>query len=136
MNSCAAREAETRKFHALLLTLLQSTSEPPSQNLPGWAIKLKTLLHDRWCEVVPLDESAQELGVHPVTISKSFARYFGCTYGTYLRKLKIERSIPLVKDPRLSLTQVALRCGFSDQSHFTRSFKEATGLLPRDVRRN
>ncbi len=59
------------------------------------------------------------IGVHPVTISKYFPRYFSCTLGEYMRKLKIEKSLSLIKSPGNSLTNVAYACGFFDQSHFT-----------------
>jgi AraC family transcriptional regulator len=47
-----------------------------------------------------------------------------------MRKLKIERSLEMLKTPGIRLTDVAYDCGFFDQSHFTRTFKQLTGLLP------
>lgn len=101
---------------------------------PLWITKLYEILNDRWAETVSLEELAVTLNVHPVTISKYFTRYFSCTYGEYMRKLKIDRSLFLIKNSELSLTEIALQCGFADQSHFTRNFKKITGFLPKDFK--
>lgn len=47
-----------------------------------------------------------------------------------MRKLKVEKSLRLIKAARLSLTGVAHERGFSDRSRFTRTFKRFTGFLP------
>ncbi|HXL58492.1 MAG TPA: helix-turn-helix domain-containing protein, partial [Chitinophagaceae bacterium] len=45
-------------------------------------------------------------------------------------KLRIEKAIELIKLHTHSLTEVAYLTGFSDQSHFTRIFKQHTGKNP------
>lgn len=97
---------------------------------PPWVDALRALLHDRWNEQLTLEDLSAAAGVHPVTVSKCFPKYFSCTLGGYMRKLKVEQSLRLIKASRLSLTDVAHECGFSDQSHFTRTFKRLTGFLP------
>jgi len=48
----------------------------------------------------------------------------------------VEQDQGLLRDGRLSLSDVALSCGFADQSHFTRVFTKLTGLNPSAWRRN
>ena len=115
---------------SLLLELLSHPSEE-TDKLPLWVPLLKDLLHDSWNEKLSLAQMAAFLDLHPITISKNFRKYFHCTLGEYQRKLKINQSIPLIKNSEMSLTEIAMHCGFSDQSHFIRNFKEATGFLPR-----
>ncbi|NRF37524.1 helix-turn-helix transcriptional regulator [Pedobacter sp. LMG 31643] len=45
-------------------------------------------------------------GVHPVTVSKYFNRYFGMGFGKYRRQLKVERAIHLIATGNVSLTEV------------------------------
>ena len=47
----------------------------------------------------------------------------------------MEQNKGLLRDGRLSLSDVALSCGFADQSHFTRVFTKLTGLTPGAWRR-
>lgn len=102
---------------------------------PEWIGELRDILNDRWDENLSLAELSCALNVHPVTISKYFTKYFGCTFGEYMRRLRIGKSINLIKSSRLSLTEIALHCGFYDQSHFTRNFKELTGFLPKEYKK-
>lgn len=102
---------------------------------PVWVHRLKQLLNDQWNTPFDLHDLAMMAGVHPVTISKYFPHYFGMTLSSYLKSIKIEKSILLIKTTSLSLTEIAYACGFADQAHFTRSFKEYTRFLPKDFRK-
>jgi AraC family transcriptional regulator len=115
----------------LLLYLICADPKAESGNgLPCWVKLIKELLHDRWNLQLSLHDLSQATGIHPVTISKFFQKYFSCTFGEYMRRLKIEKSLQLIKTSTASLTEIAHECGFSDQSHFTRTFKQLTGFLP------
>ena len=48
----------------------------------------------------------------------------------YMRKLKTEKALSMIRFPENSLTSIAYACGFFDQSHFTRIFKQLNGILP------
>ena len=119
----------------LSLLSLVSRQNNSGNKKPGWIHILDQLLHDRWRETITLEELSLAAGVHPITISKHFSRYFSCTLGEYNRKLKTEKAIELIKTSKNSLTDIAYQCGFSDQSHFSRTFKEITGLLPRQYQK-
>jgi AraC family transcriptional regulator len=75
------------------------------------------------------------VGVHPVTLARAFRRAFGCTVGEYVRRLRIERAARQLADSDLSLAEIALGAGFSDQSHFSNLFRRHTGLSPFQFRR-
>lgn len=96
-----------------------------------WMNELNDILNDEWNKNHSLSELSQCLNVHPVTISKNFNKHFGSTYGDYVRKLRIDRSLTLIKNTNHSLTEIAFLCGFADQSHFIRVFKNHTGLNPK-----
>jgi len=102
---------------------------------PIWVKHIEELLNDCWNESPTLSELSMKLQLNPVTISKHFPKYFGCTYGEYMRRLKIDRSLFLVQDQELPLTEIAMHCGFSDQSHFIRTFKSQTVFLPRQFQK-
>lgn len=119
-------------IHALLLDVLHDTQRTHHDAcVPAWVKTIRELLHDRWNEVVTLDELSQAAGVHPVTISKCFPRHFGASIGDYMRGIKVEKAAILIKNTNLTLSEIAFVCGFSDQSHFIRLFKQHTGFLPK-----
>lgn len=106
-----------------------------TEKMPKWISIIHNLLHDRWNETLSLEDLSKAADVHPGTISYYFPKYFLCTLGTYMRKLKVERALQYIKSSDKPLTDIAYECGFFDQSHFIRTFKEFTGLLPSVYRR-
>lgn len=131
--------ASAASVHALILALLAGGGDDNRKNFsekPLWIKRLGEIIHDRWDEVLTLDELSREVGVHPVTISAKFPKFFSCTFGEYARRVKIEKALELIGKRRFSLTEIAHLCGFTDQSHFTRSFKKLTDFLPGELRRN
>lgn len=121
-------------IQALLLELVSMPVPERSSMPPRWVAELQALLNEQWNEELSLGDIAAIIQVHPVTISKYFRKYFFCTLGEYRRKLKVEKSIELIKLGDQSLSEIAFYCNFSDQSHFTRNFKASTGFLPKDFR--
>jgi AraC family transcriptional regulator len=102
---------------------------------PHWITIVNEQLNDNWNETITLKELSQVAGVNPITISKHFPAYFGCTLGDYRRKLKIARSLSLIKQQGMLLTQTAHVCNFSDQSHFIRNFRNYTSLSPKQYQK-
>ena len=82
-----------------------------------------------------LSEIAAAIGVHPIHLARVFRRRYGCSVGEYARRLKVERAAEALRDPRLSIGRVAHSLGYADHSHFTRSFRRATGFTPSEYRR-
>lgn len=117
-------------IHAALLSYIKAF-KPQDLSTAKWGIQLKEILNEEWNQNHSLSELSGILGVHPVTISKYFAKNFGCTFGEYVRKLRIQKSLELIKCTNYSLTEIAYLCGFADQSHFLRVFKFYTGMNPK-----
>ncbi|MGB3463993.1 MAG: helix-turn-helix transcriptional regulator, partial [Cyclobacteriaceae bacterium] len=100
----------------------------------SWIQKLTDLLNDRWDEFPSLEDLSDELGIHPVTISKYFSKKTGATLSEYMRKIKVKRAVDLLINTPDSFAKIALSCGFSDQSHMTRLVKKYTRLTPGIIR--
>jgi AraC family transcriptional regulator len=96
--------------------------------------RIKELLHTA-TEKLTLTGMARELDVHPVYLSRYFARHFGCGFRHYLRLARVETSTSLLHDASRSLTDIAFASGFADQSHFVRCFKAVHGQTPSAYRR-
>jgi transcriptional regulator GlxA family with amidase domain len=58
----------------------------------------------------------------------------GCAPRDYLKHVRIEHAKTLVATTGLSVTEIAARCGYPDPAHFTRQFRECTGMSPRECR--
>ncbi|HZV37663.1 MAG TPA: helix-turn-helix transcriptional regulator, partial [Pseudoxanthomonas sp.] len=78
---------------------------------------------------------AREADLHPVYFARAFRRAFGCSPGDYLRRRRVELAISAVCAGRSPLAEIALGCGFVDQSHMTHALRRDTGMTPRTLRR-
>lgn len=98
-------------------------AEHASAAAPLWVGRIRELLHDTPLVPWTLVGLAHEAGIHPAHLSRGFPLYFSCTLGQYVRHLRVQRALTLFFDPQLSLLDIALACGFYDQSHFIRCFQ-------------
>lgn len=109
---------------------MQGPGAKSSNQIPVWVKQVKEILHDDVARQFSLNELAMQINIHPVHLSRHFSRYFGCNLGEYVRKLRIERAFTLMPQKDASLTSIAFKCGFADQSHFLRNFKQFAASNP------
>jgi AraC family transcriptional regulator len=84
---------------------------------------------------VGLREVARECGVSVGHFSHAFRRTLGVAPHKWLIEQRVMLSKEKLRDDGLSLSDVAMECGFSDQSHLTRVFRQAVGVSPGAWRR-
>lgn len=101
---------------------------------PLWVKKIDEILRDNFDQTPSLQNLSNELNLHFAHLSRDFPKYFHCNFSEYIRKIRVEKSITLLRNKKLSLTDVAVMCGFADQSHFIRCFKEFNGITPKKFR--
>jgi len=113
-----------------VLSQLNQIHQTESTNKPIWVTGIDEILHDQFADTITLDYLSALVNVHPVHISRDFPRYFHCNLGEYIRKIRIEKALALMSQKKIPFTEIAYQCGFFDQSHFTRCFKEIIGVNP------
>lgn len=121
----------------LLLQLCEGISfdQVPKKHIePSWLPRLKMLLNDSH-ETVSLRYLSNQLGVHPVHISRAVPKYLSTTLGDYLRQQKIKKALGFLLGTNLSLLDITYSCGFSDQSHFIRTFKRYMDCTPQQYKK-
>jgi len=103
---------------------------------PEWVKELKEIIQDQIDTNLSLSNISKSLDIHPSYLSREFSKHFdNLSFGEYIRKLRIEKAIELMKTSPYSLTEIAYLTGFSDQSHFTRIFKKHTDQNPSAYRK-
>jgi AraC-like DNA-binding protein len=65
---------------------------------------------------------------------RAFKQSVGVTPHDYLIRRRVERTMKLLSDTDLPLSEIALAAGFADQSHCARRFRQHVGMSPRDYR--
>jgi len=113
-----------------VLSQLNQIHQTKTIKKPNWVARIDEILHDQFADALTLDYLSAMAHVHPVHISRYFSRYFHCNLGEYIRKIRIEKALALMSQQKMPFTEIAYQCGFFDQSHFIRCFKEINGINP------
>jgi AraC family transcriptional regulator len=82
-----------------------------------------------------LQALANESGYSRVHFVRMFRAATGYSPHNYLLNLRLERAKELLKNPSISLIDIALDCGFSSHSHMSRLFRKSVGFTPSAYRR-
>ena len=109
-------------------------STPHRGVVPAWLLRIREMLPEQEHARLTLAELSHRVGRHPVQISRQFHHHFGCTISEYMRRVRIARAQSLLSCRDLKVAEIALACGFSDQSHFTTAFRRLTGMPPHRYR--
>lgn len=118
-----------------IFTTLNRLAVRSERGRPDWVARIEDRLRDELAAPPTLQQLALDLNLHWAHLSREFPRHFNCTFGSYIRRIRVEKSLSLLRDTSLSLTEIAAAGGFSDQSHFIRCFREFLGLAPKEFRK-
>jgi AraC family transcriptional regulator len=86
-------------------------------------------------DCIKLDDLAAICGVSPEYFIRVFKSSLGVSPHRYVIGVRIHHAKLLLTDPNIGLAEVAMRCGFAHQQHFTNTFRRMTGLSPGAYRR-
>jgi transcriptional regulator GlxA family with amidase domain len=81
-------------------------------------------------EIFNIKDMAAHLRCHPDFLSRKFKQHSGVDLSLYIRRIRINHAMELLKNPVTLIDDVAEQCGFSDRVHFTKVFRKLTGQTP------
>lgn len=101
--------------HPLLLTVLE---------------KMQTTLE------APLSRAAMArfAGITPRHLDRLFSSHANTSFATEYRRLRLEHGRRLLQQSALSISEIAISTGFSSAGHFSRLYRQAFGVAPREAR--
>ena len=115
---------------------LRSGSQEQKGGLAAWQVrKAKELLAANLDGSVALSDVASACRLSASHFSRAFRHSTGLPPHQWLLHRRIEAAKPMLRRADVPLTEVALACGFADQSHFTRVFTRSIGTSPGAWRR-
>ncbi|MFJ7735559.1 helix-turn-helix domain-containing protein [Lysinibacillus sp. NPDC097287] len=92
-------------------------------------------LHTHYMEKVLLDELAAHVFLSRAECSRFFKKMVGMTPFEYLLHFRLQKSMELLRNKELSITEIAADTGFSTVSYYIEKFKEYTGYSPQAYRK-
>lgn len=115
-----------------IVTLIARTDgdDRPYAEPPPWLRRVRDYIHDCCTTPLRIDELAGAAGVHPTMLVRAWRRHYRTAIGNYARSVRLEWTRLRLLESDDPLSRIAVRAGFADQSHFTRSFKALFGMSP------
>lgn len=93
--------------------------------------KFLTYIHQNFANAeLTLGQISKETGISEKTISQTIAERFDCNLKTYINKIRIAESQRLLRESKLSISEIAYKTGFNSPANFNRVFKVHTELSP------
>jgi AraC family transcriptional regulator len=119
-----------RRYTGSIPPALAKSPSPPRRDLRAAVDYIHTHLNQH----LTLHEIAAVEYLTPFHFSRLFKQLYGVSPHQYVIRKRVEKAAELLRNPRLSISDVALEAGFTDHSHLTRHFKRLMGKSPRAAR--
>jgi AraC-like DNA-binding protein len=92
-------------------------------------------ISENYTDRLTIKDICDAVGYSKSTVLSSFKKEFSTTVNAYLNNMRLERSKKMLEDDSATINEIALKCGFSDQSYFSKVFSTKYGITPTDYRR-
>jgi len=139
LTECARwNKTSSLKAESLYSELLAATSHRSStaeRSRPIWLRAAYDLIQDCYAEDLRIRQIANSVGVHPTHLARVFRSFLGCTPGDLLHARRLEKAAELLLSTGISIAEIALESGYSDQAQFTKAFRQLYGTPPGSYRR-
>lgn len=108
--------------------------EVREQRVSPTIAKCQNYIYDHLFEEISLPDLERVAGLNGGYLSQLFKKETGLSYRGYVAKRRIDEACKLIQYTDLTLTEIATRLCFHDQSHFTKAFKKIQGRTPKRYR--
>lgn len=99
------------------------------------AEKARKFLESNVDKTISVDEVAAKFFLSPHYFSKKFKAETGLGIKEYHNRARMEKAEELLRDPMLSVSEVARKLGFNNVNYFTNKFRESFGMPPTEARK-
>jgi transcriptional regulator GlxA family with amidase domain len=109
---------------------------PRRGGLPKWRInRVLEYIEAHLGSRITVGELADFVALSKNHFSRAFKQSFGACLMTYVATRRVERAKLMMLSSRERLSDIAVACGFADQSHLNRYFRRVVGISPGSWRR-
>ncbi len=96
--------------------------------------KAKEYIEKHYCTDFSMNDVAKAVSLSPHYFSRLFKRETGLTFLEFLTQKRIDRAKQLLRDPGLTINEVAQSVGYSEACYFSRVFKKSENISPSEYR--
>ena len=127
------------KLNVLLTYLMEESWNPDERRRrkkqENKLFPVREYLDSHFDNKISLDELADAFYINKYHLARSFKEQFSVSIYTYLQNVRITEAKRLLRFTKLSMEEIAQRCGLGSGYYFSRVFKAVEGISPRDYRK-
>ena len=123
-----------QRLEAALLAREQQVAPRRESDAASLAESVRVYLQENYDKQVDFSALAESLAVSAPYLSKLFHEQTGTSPMRYLTDLRMRQAKKFLADSSLTVREIAVRVGYPDPFHFSRSFKNAVGISPAQFR--
>lgn len=117
----------------LLIMLWRRLPSPPPFDSAIAGIQKR--FEENCSEAYSLESLAKELCISPSSLSHRFKKLTGRSVMDYLLSCRIAAAKKYLTETGMDIGEIVEKCGFSDSSNFSRTFKKLNGISPSEFRK-
>lgn len=115
------------------LTQIDQDSVRKNRNLSRLST-ITSYMKENYAGEMTLEAVARIFGYSPAYLSRMFQKYAGITFKSYLQSIRLRYALKDLESGKYSITETALRNGFSGSKGLARAFQKTYGMLPSEYR--
>lgn len=121
-------------FESMILNILEASPAEDPEVDKLLSDKLLEFFHKHYHEQVYMEDVAKYLGASSSSVMHKVKKETGKTFSQLLNGVRVKEAKRLLTFTTLPLGEISLRCGFKDQSYFTKVFMKYINIGPREFR--
>ncbi|SHJ71276.1 AraC-type DNA-binding protein [Dethiosulfatibacter aminovorans DSM 17477] len=94
------------------------------------------IIENNYMNKITLQDLADHFNLNVSYLSKLFKKELNACFSDYINRIRIEKSLGMIRDHQMSISEIATAVGFKDQSYFTKQFKKEMGESPKKYSMN
>ncbi len=132
-----ADEASQRIIPALVdqLLALGTRVVARERDVPVWLLEAEGIVRHGYAQKLTAADLAARIGISASRLTHGFRDLRGHSFGDFLREVRLGAAARALGASDEPIGSIAANCGFADQSHLTRVFRDAKGCTPLEYRR-
>jgi len=127
------------KFKELVLSLLVNPANITLQSYMNdlrndHPVSVRHVMHNNFSFNLALADYAKLSCKSISTFKRDFKKHFNDSPARWIMKKRLDMAKELLENTSLPVTEISMECGFENPTHFSRVFKEKTGIAPLQYR--